>query len=465
MRKKLFLVLLLAACLVLSGCALVVKDPVRDAQQVIVDVNGETVDKQTVSQLVTDYKNNMLNYYYQLYSMYGLSFNADSVDTSGAPQAVIDNEVETLVLKQKFASLSELALTEEEEAGILAHAQEEYDSMLSQVKSLYLSDSGLEGDELNAAAQAKALELDARYTMDYFTDHAREEKIEEKLRDYAIRDVAVTEDEIKAEYDSRVAEAKESYASDITAFGTAVNAGNTVYYRPAGYRYVKQILVGFPDDVKSALTAANSAVTAAQTALNTAKTALDDNVSALAEEGITDEKKAELEAAAPDLQAALEAAQADLDAKTAAAEQAKADAFAAVQPTVDEVMAKIAAGEDFDALMEQYNTDPGMQREPGKTNGYAICEGFTPFETAFVDAAMALEKIGDVSEPVASDSYGYYIIRYQSDIAEGEVALDDVRSVIEPDVLADKQDTTYDAAVEQWKSEAKIKTYIERLSN
>ena len=28
-----------------------------------------------------------------------------------------------------------------------------------------------------------------------------------------------------------------------------------------------------------------------------------------------------------------------------------------------------------------------------------------------------------------------------------------------------KQDTTYDAAVEQWKSEAKIKTYIERLSN
>ena len=157
MRKKLFLVLLLAACLVLSGCALVVKDPVRDAQQVIVDVNGETVDKQTVSQLVTDYKNNMLNYYYQLYSMYGLSFNADSVDTSGAPQAVIDNEVETLVLKQKFASLSELALTEEEEAGILAHAQEEYDSMLSQVKSLYLSDSGLEGDELNAAAQAKAL--------------------------------------------------------------------------------------------------------------------------------------------------------------------------------------------------------------------------------------------------------------------------------------------------------------------
>ncbi len=465
MRKKMFLVLLLAACLVLSGCSLVVKDPVRDAQQVIVDVNGETVDKQTVAQKITDYKNNMLNYYYQLYSMYGLSFNADSIDTSGAPQSVIDNEVERLVLKQKFASLSELALTEEEEAEVLAHAQEEYDSMIEQIKSLYLSDSEKEGDELTAEAQEYALKLDSRYTLDYFKDTAREEKVEEKLRAYAIKDVAVTEDEIKAEYDTRVSEAKESYASDITAFGTAVNAGNTVYTRPAGYRYVKQILVGFPDDLKNALTTANSAVTTAQTALNNAQTALDDNTAALAEEGITDEAKAELEAAAPDLQAALDAAKADLEEKTAAAEKAKADAFAAIQPTVDEVMAKIAAGEDFDALMEQYNTDPGMQREPGKTNGYAICEGFTPFETAFVEAAMALQNVGDVSEPVKSDSYGCYIIRYQSDIAEGDVALDEVRAVIEPEVLADKQDTTYDAAVEAWKGEAKIKTYIERLSN
>ncbi len=465
MQKRMFLALLLVMCIALSGCALVVKDPVRDAQQVIVDVNGETVDKQTVSQLVTNYKNNMLNYYYQLYSMYGLSFNPDSVDLSNAEQTVIDSQVEELVLKQKFAAMPELALTEEEEAAVKTHGQEEYDAQIEQIKKVYLSDSEKEGDELTAEAQAYALTLDSHLNLEYYVEHAREEKIEEKLREYAIRDVAVTEDEIKAEYDTRVSEAKENYTSDITAFGTAVNAGNTVYYRPAGYRYVKQILVGFPDDVKSALTAANSAMSTAQTAFNNAQTALGDNAEALAAEGITAEEKAELEGKTEELTAALTEAQTDLDAKTAAAEQAKKDAFAAVQPTVDEVMAKIAAGEDFDALMEQYNTDPGMQREPGKTNGYAVCAGFTPFETAFVDAAMALEKIGDVSEPVASDSYGYYIIRYQADIAEGEVALDDVRAVIEPEVLSDKQDTTYDAAVEQWKGEAKIKTYIERLSN
>ncbi len=465
MQKKLFLLLLLVVCIALSGCALVVKDPARDAQQVIIDVNGETVDKQTVSQMVTNYKNNMLNYYYQLYSMYGLPFNESSVDLSTAEQDTINQEVERLVLKQKFAALPELALTAEDEAAVKTAAEEDYNRILDQVKSLYLSDSELEGDELTAAAQARALELDPHYNLDYFMNLAREDKMVEKLREYAIKDVAVTEDEIKAAYDTRVADAKTSYESDKSAFGTAVNNGETVYTRPAGYRYVKQILVGFPEDLNTALTAANSAKTTAQTALGNATTALADNAEALAAEGITDEEKAELEAKSAELQAALEAAQADFDEKSAAADKAKEDAFAAIQPTVDEVMAKIAAGEDFDALMEQYNTDPGMQREPGKTNGYAVCEGFTPFETAFVDAAMALKNIGDVSEPVKSDSYGYYIIRYQSDIAEGDVALDEVRSVVEPEVLADKQDTTYDAAVEQWKSEAKIKTYIERLSN
>ena len=465
MQKKLFLILLLVVCIALSGCALVVKDPVRDAQQVIVDVNGETVDKQTVSQHITDYTNSMLNYYYQLYSMYGLSFNQNSIDTSGYPQQVIDNEVQKLVLNQKYAALPELAMTEEDEADILAHAQEEYDSQIEQVKSTYLSNSEKEGDELTAEAQEYALTLDSRINLDYFKDLARDEKIQEKLREYAIRDVAVTEDEIKADFDKHVTEAKESYESDITAFGTAVNAGNTVYYRPAGYRYVKQILVGFPDELKTALTTANSAVTTAQNALNTAQTELGDNAEALAAEGIADDVKAELEGKATELQAALEAAQADLTEKTAAAEQALAAAFEAVQPTLDEVTEKLAAGEDFEALMEQYNTDPGMQREPGKTNGYAICEGYTPFESAFVDAAMALEKIGDVSEPVKSDSYGYYIIRYQSDIEEGEVALDDVRSVIEPELLSSKQDETYNSTVEQWTKEANVKTYIERLSN
>ena len=465
MQKKLFLVMLLVACIALSGCSLVVKDAARDAQQVIVDVNGETVDKQTIQQLVTDNINYTLSYYSQLYAMYGRTFNASDYDTSGVPQQVIDSEVQRLVLSQKFAATSELALTAEEEEEIQKKGKEQYDAEIEQVKTTYLSKSEKEGDELTAEAQSYALTLDKRFNLDYFVDEVRQDKIEEKLRAYAIRDVAVTEDETKAEFDTRVAKAKEDYAADATAFGKAANDGDTLYYRPAGYRYVKQILVGFPTESSSAISTANSAVTTAQTALNNAQTALDDHLAQLAAEGLSDEEKATLEAGTEELRTALDTAKADLEQKTEAASQALADAFTALQPTLDEVTAKIEAGEDFDALIEQYNTDPGMKREPGKTNGYAVCAGYTPFETAFVDAAMALEKVGDVSQPVRSDSYGYYIIRYQSDIEEGEAALDDVRSTIESELLTQKQNDTYTKTVEQWTKDAAVKTYIERLSN
>ena len=216
---------------------------------------------------------------------------------------------------------------------------------------------------------------------------------------------------------------------------------------------------------RTASTAANSAKSTAQTAVNNAQKAVDDNVNALAAEGLTDEAKAELEAAAEGLKTTLAEAQADLEQKTAAADKALAAAFEAIQPTLDEVKTKLAAGEDFEALMEQYNTDPGMKTEPGKTNGYAVCEGFSSFDPAFVTAAMGLEKIGDVSEPVKSDSYGYYIIRYQSDIEEGPVALEDVRSIVEPAALNAKQNNTYNDTVKKWTDEAKVKTYIDRLSN
>ena len=466
MQKKLLLVMLLVACVALSGCALVVKDAERDKAQVIVDVNGETVDKATMSQLITEQQNDMMNSYYQMYASFGIPFDPSYVDTSTVPQTAIDGEVRRLVLSQKLASMPELALTAEEEAEIQAHGEEEYNEILDQVKTVYLSESEKEGDELTEEAKAYALTLDRRFNLDYFVDHARQEKTAEKLRAYAVRDVVVTDDEVKTEFDARVAADKEKFeGDDVTAFGTAVNGAETVYYRPAGYRYVKQVLVGFPTENSSAISAANSAKTSAQTALDNAQAALEANTTALAAEDLTEEKKAELEAAKPALQEAVDAATADLAEKTAAADQALADAFAAIQPTVDEVMAKVAAGEDFEALIETYNTDPGMKNEPGKTNGYAICAGYTPFETAFVDAAMALEKVGDVSEPIRSDSYGYYIIRYQSDIEAGPVAYEDVQASIQEELLEDKQDETYDAAVAQWTSEADVKTYIERLSN
>ncbi len=74
----------------------------------------------------------------------------------------------------------------------------------------------------------------------------------------------------------------------------------------------------------------------------------------------------------------------------------------------NEIYEKAVAGEDFDALVKEYNTDPGMSQNPA---GYIFTTGqmVKPFE----DAAFAL-GYGEISKPVKTD-FGYHIIMRSAD--------------------------------------------------
>ena len=82
------------------------------------------------------------------------------------------------------------------------------------------------------------------------------------------------------------------------------------------------------------------------------------------------------------------------------------------------VKQKIDAGEDFEALLKEYNTDPGMQDEANAA-GYLVGTGASYVES-FLNAALALAKDGDVSAPVQSD-YGWHIIKRVSTEASHEI--------------------------------------------
>lgn len=75
------------------------------------------------------------------------------------------------------------------------------------------------------------------------------------------------------------------------------------------------------------------------------------------------------------------------------------------EETANEVCEKLNGGADFMALVEEYNTDPGMV-EAGES-GYTFGPGEMVPE--FEAASLALEIEG-ISEPVKTD-YGYHIIR------------------------------------------------------
>ncbi len=418
MRKKSVLALLLALMMILSGCALVTKDEEKDNARVIIDVNGETVDKRTVSAAVQN-QISQNEYYNQLFSSYHGYSDLYPTDEATVTDQVVEAYTQNLVLKQKAYAMGMDQMNDEEAAHVEEHAKEYYESFLQSVISAYLPNSGLEGDELNAAAEKYVAEndvatADGRSTYDDFFQAALEEMAVEKLEEDIVKDVAVTEEEIKADFDAKVEAAKEQMEADPDMYGYNVMNGSAVYYAPAGYRMVKHILITVSDEDQAVITEAQNALNAA-------------------------------------------AEDADKDALQAAVDAAQAAGMANAKAKAEEVLAQATAeGADFDALIAEYSTDSMPE------TGYAIREGFAYFVEPFVTGAMALQNVGDVSEPIES-TYGYHIIKYVSDVAEGPVDIETVRESISSALLSTKKTELTDSTIQQWVSEANVKTFLDRL--
>ena len=448
MRKKAILAFMLAAALLMTGCALVEKDMVVDNATVIIQVGDEAVTKVQVSSAFEESL-----YYAALNEM----MNGSTLDTSNPEirayvlDQTINGLAQQLVLKQKAHELGFDTFTAEEDTAIRETAQTNMDSDKESVKGQYFADTKLEGEELDKALTEKMTELG--YPFDRYYESAKGAAAQKKLRDSAVSGVNVSDEEIKTEYDSRVANAKTTYETNLSAYGSAANSGSTVYYAPAGYRYVKHILRAFPEETRTALADLQTKINEKATQIST----VDSSIAALGEEVKQDDPT---RTGLADQKASLEQEKADLQSQY---NRALASAYVALQPSVDEVLKKLAAKEDFDALMETYGEDPGMKNSPQKENGYAICKDFASFDPAFTQAAMALKSVGDVSTAVRGVS-GIHIIQYASDISEGAVALDSVKEDISSALLSSKQDEAYYTQVDQWVEQANVQIYKDRLN-
>ena len=209
-------------------------------------------------------------------------------------------------------------------------------------------------------------------------------------------------------YKAGVESAKASYEADKNAYETTRNSGGVVYYTPEGFRYVKHILV------KSDNAAEIKSLTAE-----------------LAQMAQDDPKHAETEAKIAEL---------------------KAD----VQPKLDEIAAKIAAGEDFQTLIDTYGEDGGMKAGAANAEtGYLMCETTATYVPEFTQGGMALEKVGDISEPILTN-YGYHIIRYESDLPAGEAPFEEIREAVKAELLTAAQNQAFAQGVQGWAQDADI---------
>ena len=442
------LALVLALALVLTGCNLIEVDPEKDNAEVVASVNDEKITKGDVKDTY-DYYLSYYSYLYQYY--YG---NSDiSSEKDKIKDSVLESFIETKLVAQKAAELGLDQLTDEDLAKISENAQATLDEYIEEHKD----DVDTEGmpDEEAREAVIKHLEEEG-LTMDVVTESEKTRYIADRVRESVIADVTVEDSEIEEAYNTKVSENETSLSASSYLFEMYHANGTTVYWNPEGYRTVKHILLMASDDQKKELSDLTSEL----------KTVTDDLAKL---EAPAEDAEATPEATAtPDPEATAEPAltKEELEAKKADLEKQIADKkqeiLDSLQDKIDEVNAALESGKSFDDVMAEFGEDPGMKSEPSMTTGYYVSANSTYWEDVFTQTAMALEKIGDVSDPVVG-SNGVHIIYYNSDVTAGAVPLDEVRDELSAELLSTKQDETYDAAYQSWYNEAKIKKYPNRL--
>ena len=105
--------------------------------------------------------------------------------------------------------------------------------------------------------------------------------------------------------------------------------------------------------------------------------------------------------------------------------------------------------EGVSRLIKEYGTDPGMENDEYRLNGYPVHADSIIYDPVFTEAAMALEKVGDVSQPVVTQS-GVHLLHYLRDIPGGAVELtDEMKAELLPVVQAEAENNALAAHIDE----------------
>lgn len=435
--KKLLCALCALAILVTAGCSLVEVDKEKDMQQVVATVNGQPVVKEDLKRMFDDTAN--------MYAQYGMD-----IRQMGDMTEMIDSLIEELigmeVIKQQAETQGLSQLSDEENGEI----DKEVQDLVDYYVEMYVPDAqaALGENASEDAVRKKARDmLDENLKQnDVSLDDIRksyvEQKVEEKLRDSVDATVTVGEDELQKWYTDTLAEQKKTFAESLSSYANAAAMGDTVVFVPEGLVYAKRILLIGPEDAD-----AQEKIEAQKTAQQTYASQMTDL--------IVEDKTANQEQ--------IDALEVKINEAKNEYQRLRNQWLSAIKSKADEVLSKVKAGEDFDALVAEYGEDELMKQSPAKEEGFLVGKGLE-MEQEIIDAAMALANAGDVTELIPS-SEGYSIIKLVGKVPSRDVPLSEVREAAESTVKEQKQQETWDEKMTQWREAAKVEKFPERYKD
>jgi len=392
------------------------------AQTAATPVTTETADKDPVIATVNGSpisRSEYLREYASMYEYYGQAGYA--MDEEGAKEELQEYVLEMLVAKEALIVKAEelgITLTDEEKTQIRSQAGETFQGIKEDIRASLMSaaDTKEEDSQSSAAADSELEQkIQAQYEKtlqeNYFDEESyikyfEQQEIVYKLRDFVQEQVTVDEAQARAWYEQNLAEQKEAIETDAAAYDAYQNTLHL--YLPQGSVEVLQLLIRV-DDSKS-----------------------------------------------------QEAAELYAMGKQAQAWESLEDEFQKIQARAQEAQKRAESAKDFAALIREYNEAQGLSADAG-IESLVVPPDSEVYVKEFADAALALEKDGEVSGLVKT-YYGYHIIKRIRDVG-GAVDFEAEKNAIMAAALEEKKDQAWAQQSEDWKNAAEVTLYRDALSD
>ena len=364
-----------------------------------------------------------LEYYASQNEMYAQYYGVP-FDLEALKEDIAVYYVKLYLIQREAEALGLIDYTDEELAEIDARAEAMFEETLTQYADYFRGEGMTEEQTRRAVIDWMAAQ---GFTLDFMKESELQEETLRRYEEHVMAGVDITDEQLQAYYDQKVAAATELYDAVPSEFENDVLSGQPIYYVPEGFRSVFHILLLLSSEEQAQLQTLQGRLSAAKEALT-------------AEGADTDALNEEIEATEGEIEALLEP----------------------LYQRIAQITARLDAGEDFMALIPEYNEDPGMMNEPTRTNGYYVSAGSQMWVPEFRDAAMALENPGDWSEPVRT-AYGLHLIYYAGEVESGPRAYETVADHVTDEVYDTVSAETMEAAIQALYDGADVTLYLENL--
>lgn len=366
-------------------------------------------------------------------------------------QALLTSTIERMigigVIENKLKELGQYDFTEDELATLEYSARQQYEQTWQELYNVLH-----EQDERITEEEVTQWLADEGYSVDAFYREALVNERQFRMIALYCDDVVLTQSEVQAFYmETYVKPEREKYEHDIDLYESEIVAKNSeAFFVPEGYRYMKHILLPLPDEVKQALKPYRQR---GQSALRDAQT----KYAELAEAAATAQTMEDIAVQ----QATYQEARSALDAAQEAYNEKLKDALPLVKDTTDAIYERYEAGILFEDLIREYSSDqtwqaiddPGFPFHPDSKNWEAVVH----------DAVEALQKPGDISDPVVTDA-GVYVFCYMSDVPAGvHVLTDEEQAAVENAAVYAAQIEKLQTLLQDWQSDYEIETHPELI--